>query len=335
MSAEHDLRPESFPDGPIRPTPEMVRSAADGECTSDDPALGRSAEAIDFERRLRVAVGRVMGGEHAPAELDRRVRQAMAAEGRPEATSAATPELRLAGSAAAPLAAPPAAASAARRWFDAPKRANAAAVAAVLALVLGSIGFGIVMPSISQWGPASADRFIEQAAGFAAREHTRCSDESVLDGKLVSHGADLAEARVFLARHLNRSPDRIRIPDFSDRGYEFVGVAPCRVPGGLPSAHAVWRSTTPEAGGRRALLSAFVTLDREQFEVREAEAARIRVGGVPLPDGDECHRTVQVTRGDGMALLVVCCDDGALEECTRRVASEMASGSRVNRRGGN
>ena len=205
----------------------------------------------------------------------------------------------------------------------------------MLALVLGSIGFGIVMPSISQWGPASADRFIEQAAGFAAREHTRCSDESVLDGKLVSHGADLAEARVFLARHLNRSPDRIRIPDFSDRGYEFVGVAPCRVPGGLPSAHAVWRSTTPEAGGRRALLSAFVTLDREQFEVREAEAARIRVGGVPLPDGDECHRTVQVTRGDGMALLVVCCDDGALEECTRRVASEMASGSRVNRRGGN
>lgn len=330
MSGDHDLHPEPFPDGPVPPTPEMVRRVADGECTSDDPALGDSAEAIDFERRLRTAVGRVMGADRAPADLAHRVRAAMAAEGRPEAS----PDLRLAGT-AAEVGRSAAVAPAVRRWFDAPRRANAAAVAAVLALVLGSIGFGIVMPSISQWGPASADRFIEQAASFAAREHSRCSDESVLDDKVVRHCSDLAEARIFLARHLDRSPDRIRIPDFSDRGYEFVGIAPCRVPGGLPSAHAVWRSTTPEAGGRRTLLSAFVTLDREQFEVREAEAASIRVGGVPLPDGEECHRMVQVTRGDGMALLVVCCDDGALEECTRRVASEMASGGRVNRRGGN
>ena len=77
-----------------------------------------------------------------------------------------------------------------------------------------------------------------------------------------------------------------------------------------------------------------MTLDREQFEVRETEAARIRVGGVPLPGGDECQRMVQVTRGDGMALLMVCCDDGALEECSERVASELASGSSMPRRGG-
>jgi hypothetical protein len=325
------------------PTPEQIRRAADGELSPGEPAVDASADsAVRFERELRSAVGRVMGKTSAPAGLADRVRAAMAAaevgdsihlddardgliETAPAAAAATTTVTT--PSADAPSADAPAATADGGsinflRWLESPRRANAAAVAAVLALVIGAIGFGIVMPSITQWGQATPERFVERAATFAANEHGRCTGDSARAGKFTEF-SDVDDARDFLSRHLNRPASGIRIPDLTDRGYEFVGVSACHVPGGLPSVHVVWRSIEPNAGGHHPMVSGFVTLDRDQFELRDAAAADVRVGGVPLPDGSTCTRTVRVIRDGGLAFLIVCCDESATDVCARRLAGGM------------
>jgi len=323
--------------------PDLVRRAADGELAPGEaaPVLpdGSEPAGVRFERELRAAVGRAMGDVRAPAALADRVRSAMSAAGVSEAVRRedAADELVGVGGAAgsAPAATPSsveppaveAAAGADRmrflRWLESPRQANAAAVAAVLALVIGAIGFGVVMRPITQWGQVSGSRFVEQAAHFTANEHGRCTGPEVLESKVAGLD-DVDEARAFLARHLNRDVTSLHMPDFTDRGHEFIGVSACKVPGRLPSAHAVWRSRTPDASGRRELVSVFVTLDRDQFELQSADAADVRVREVLLADGSRCERTVRVIRRDGLVIFVVCCDESSLDECSRRVATAIA-----------
>lgn len=311
------------------PSPDQIRRAADGEFSPGEPAVDASAEsAVRFEQELRSAVGRVMGEMQAPAGLADQVRVAMAAA--PVSDAIHLDDARdglLEVAPAVPLTSAPADTSAVTtgdrmnflRWLESPRRANAAAVAAVLALVIGAIGFGVVMPSITQWGQATPERFVERAATFAANEHGRCTGDSARVRKFTEF-TEMADAQAFLARHLNRPASGIRIPDLVDRGYAFVGVSACHVPGGLPSVHAVWRSIEPNDAGQFQMVSGFVTLDRDQFELRDAAAADVRVGGISLPDGSTCSRTVRVIRDGGLAFLIVCCDETATDICARRLA---------------
>ncbi len=338
------------------PTPDLVRRAADDELMPGETAPtrpdGSEPSGIRFERELRSAVGRVLEGTRAPAGLADRIREAMAqaevrdaihlddardgllGEGAERAattaasataSATATPGSQASAADAGGVSAADPAPDRMRflRWLDSPRRANAAAVAAVIALVIGAIGFGITMQPITEWGQTSGSRFVERAAHYTANEHGRCTAIEVLDGKVAGID-DAGAARAFLAGHLNRDPATLRIPDFADQGYEFVGVAPCKVPGDLPSAHAVWRSTTPDAAGHHGLMSLFVTIDLDQFELQSADAADVRVRDVQLADGTRCERIVRVIRRDGLVMFVVCCDETVLDDCSVRAATAVA-----------
>lgn len=306
-----DLRPDlvrRHADGELDPA---EQAALEGRRASDSDAAADLDRAVAFEDGLRASVGRVMSQDAVPAGLRERIAAAMAAEsiGGEAASESSSPDpvigrvdgARVEASAAPVVETMPAGTGSYNflRWMNGPRRANAAAVAAVVALMIGAIGLSVLLPSIDRWGGPQTVSVAQQAAQFAAEEHGRCRDLEAREAKIADR-ISVAAAEQLLRDRL--SDDELVLPDLGEDGYRFIGAGPCKVPGSAVSVHAVW-----ECVEGKGMVSCFVAVDNDfefdEGEVQQFDAAAPLIG----VDGEMCMRSVVVRRVDGLVVLIVCC----------------------------
>lgn len=192
----------------------LLRIAADDELTAEQSdrlrahlALHPEDEAfVEFERRLRAAVGRVMGKDQAPASLRLAVRASF------EPASQALPF----GSAAAPWAGR-------RRPF-----VPSGLAAGFLLLIGAAVVLSIAAPrDWFDWRrPVHIPIGVEGSLGFPG-EHLRCAtDEHYARSKLSLQSLD--EVRAHLSDDLRWN---VPVPDLSSFGYRFLNAGDCSVIG--------------------------------------------------------------------------------------------------------
>lgn len=272
-----------------------------------------------FDPGLRAALGRTHGSDVAPSDLMDRVRAAMAADASVEAgeriVDGATPRLEVVHRPADASAAEPMTAAGAGsrmsilRWLEGPRRANAMAVAAVLALVVGAIGFGILVDPIDHRPPAGESVF-ERAAIRAASEHGRCRCTKALAAKVDSGGCTLFPAgslddiAEWVTEQLGVS--EVSLPDMSRDGYELAGASHCRLPGQLSTVHISWRKAD-RSGDGVPMISWFVAVDDDPQATRPVRDMEVR--NIADYDGAPCSRVVTSVKENGLVYFLVCCDD--------------------------
>lgn len=212
-------------------TTNLLRRAADDELTSEEvqaleshlAARPQDQEFIAFERRLRGAVGRVMGDVSAPQD----VRAAVQAQ-------VAQPALRLAGTAAA--------APGMRR--GAPRRLLApSGLAAGFVLLVGA-AVVIGLSGRADWfdwfrAPQIEISSEDGALGFPIDEHRRCeSDATYAQKKFTLHSREQLEKHLASELHWD-----VSLPDLTAYGYEFADAGDCSVGRGtVDSVHLRYAS---------------------------------------------------------------------------------------------
>jgi anti-sigma factor RsiW len=197
----------------------LIRLAADDELSdqqqaeldalrSDHPEV---AESVAFQRSLRVAVGRSMGGPGmtAPAGLEGRIRKALAAEEHRQAMEANGPFnfIRTLGRRQVPN-------SIAAGFL---LLLGAAVVMSLLGLPRGNQGFGPAMNGLQ----------VESGLEFPAIEHVKCtSNRTYAEQKLTLHQLDEVE------RHFTDELKwDVAVPDLTSIGYTFFDAGPCTLNG--------------------------------------------------------------------------------------------------------
>ncbi len=261
--------------GPGGAGAETLRRAADGELTRDDSeAFERSLHErpedrarVEFERSLRAGVGRVMGAERAPRGLRERIVASLRAgsqtSGRPR--------------------------SVLRRYAFVPVAAAAALLLTSAAMFLLPEGPPPPAPAGQPWRADFGARLV----GFVEREHNSCAAFGAHQrGKMKFK--DPAAAEAALRRLVGAAPKAIVLEDI---GYTFVGLGPCAVPGGAPSAHMIYRSSD----GQGPALSVFVQRDDGQVNV---EFGRRLAAGCT----DACPDRVYIWREGGLVHYLVTAD---------------------------
>ncbi len=285
-----------------------IRLYCDGELGSAEAAqmertlaadAGCSCRA-DFERRLRVHVGRVMsaGCPGAPPGLADRIRGDLAGP----AAHGDRPAAAAAGRAGT------------RAWLRGPQRANALAVAATLAVVAGAILYGIFGRSIDEWG--TPPDLVAEAVPFVADEHVRVAgNPGTLHAKAVlptpRDAAD--DLSAYLA-----AP--VRVEELAERlapiGWRFVGGGHCGVPVGDHSGHLIFAR---QPGRGPAMLSVFMVPDRGGYQISTEQ------GLVPLTPGRwvrlcaerKICRDVAVYSDGHLVYFLVACYPAAMEGADR------------------
>ncbi|MFK7961874.1 MAG: hypothetical protein AB8G96_15265 [Phycisphaerales bacterium] len=266
-----------------------------------------------FDPGFRQALQRTHAASAAPSDLMDRVRAAMAAESLPDAgdriVEGATPRLDVVHRPAVESVEPAGSRMSILRWLEGPRRANALAVAAVLALVVGAIGFGILVDPIDQ-RPPTGESVFEQAAIRAATEHGRCRCTKSLSAKVESGGCtlfpsgSLDEIAGWVTEQL--SVASVVLPDLSADGYELVGASHCRLPGQLSTVHVSWRKAG-HSGDGAPMISWFVAVDDDPNATRPVRDMQVR--NIADYDGAPCSRVVTSVKENGLVYFLVCCDE--------------------------
>lgn len=211
---------------------------------ADDPALAAAVErTLAEQKRLRVALKRVMT-TLAPSGLRERVVAALHDESSHGASDGAA-------SGDGPLYT----FGATQRWFDGPRRANAFAVAASLALVAGAIAFGVFGPRISD-RPArgSADTPVSEVAERMTAAYERCAAHGSC-GAQAQPWKSAEEAQASLAALLGRP---MIIPDLQSLGFNFCSGGPFCVPGACDRGGQLLYCRLDERGDQCAWMSVLV-----------------------------------------------------------------------------
>ncbi len=285
---------------------QSVRRYADAELAPEEAAeVGRSLEAdeqhqrwVEFEQRLRQRVGSVMQEQSpaAPASLAARVRAALAEVDAPGADVAPEgPRLRLAA------------------WFAGPRRANVFAVAAVLALVAGTVLWGIFGPQIGS-APQSAG-LVPRVASHVAREHR----QTVADPAMVRDGTPWprTSADEQLSDYLRR---RVEVPQLSAIGYALVGGGPCRLPGCDLACHLLYQRTADASAVRgRAMVSLHVVIDPKRGAGRPDDFTDMPLGGMRIEKQAGRPNDVFMWSDGSLVYFLVCCDSGDLLNVAREM----------------
>lgn len=223
-----------------------IRAAADGELdaaglSSLNAAQPDLADRVDFDRTLRSAVARAMGGVSAPAALRSRV-QSMAAAHRDD-----PPRSLPFQPAPAPLRFAPV------RW---------AAIAALFILSSAVIYLGYSQAQhAGYFGPPSG----VQLATFIRLEHGQCARfSSHFERKFEELDQDQADEAANSI--LGSLPPMIKLPvaGLSSAGYEFAGIGRCAVPGRGRSAHLLFARPQNQYDSP---ISLFVQVDTGQLSI--------------------------------------------------------------------
>ncbi len=204
----------------------LLRAAADEELSGAERARLETHLAanpadrafIDFERRLREAVARVMGAERSPDSLRGEIESHLSGDGEVLPFALASR------------------AQAQRRW-----RVRPSGLAAGFVLLIGAaVVVSVINPSLlSDWRRASTINVdAEVGLGFAD-EHRRCAtDEQYAREKLDLH------SREELLAHLERDLGwEIEAPDLSEFGFVLRSAGDCAIGGaaaGIGSVHLLF-----------------------------------------------------------------------------------------------
>ena len=300
------LFPEGAADGPRGA---VIRAAADGELTPEQASTVDAGDAIAFERSLRDATARAMGGVTAPAGLCEAI-LSQARGGRPEddaladAMHARGEETR-------------------DRSFWSAGRGVAALAAAVLLAVVGVMvwqgnpapgqGAGASGGALATIGGVDT-AYRTNLARFVADEHSRTLDDRYAERKFTAKVP--SEAADAIKADLHGDPV---IPPCGG-ATKFAGASPCGVPGKGPSAHMQFvlpvhdanGEIVPDATGRK--VSVFVKQDKGELAIAE--------GTTYLVNAQACNRSdvyICVWRRDGLLYTLV--SEGRNEPmCTKFLA---------------
>jgi len=199
----------------------LLRTAADEEMTSEQSQrLEAHLEAhpadraiIDFERRLREAVGRVMGADEAPESL------------RDEVVS-------LGGARVEPLPFETAAVGpgAARPGVREGRRFLPSGLAAGFLLLIGAaVVISVISPrQLFEWfRPSQINVDVEGVSGFPSEHHRCATDEQYARKKFNIHSAEELES------HLrNDFGWEVEVPDLSAFGYNLLDAGDCTMGAG-------------------------------------------------------------------------------------------------------
>lgn len=203
---------------------------------ADDPTLAKAVERTLADRQqLCTALKRVMATS-TPSGLRARVVAALDAEPLQSDESDTTPIHRA-------------------RWFDGPRRANAFAVAASLALVAGAIAFGVFGPRISDRpSRGSADTPVSEVAERMTAAYDRCAAHGSC-GAQGQPWTSAEEAGASLAALLGRP---MIVPDLSALGFSFCSGGPFCVPGACDRGGHLLYCRLDERGEQCAWMSVLV-----------------------------------------------------------------------------
>jgi len=204
----------------------LLRTAADEEMTSEQSQrLEAHLEAhpadraiIDFERRLREAVGRVMGADEAPAGLRDQLRSPQAGLTEPLSFDAG------ARAASAPVARGAHGARAGRgRWLP------SGLAAGFLLLIGAAVVISVISPrQLFEWfRPSQINVDVEGVSGFPSEHHRCATDEQYARKKFNIHSAEELES------HLrNDFGWEVEVPDLSAFGYNLLDAGDCTMGAG-------------------------------------------------------------------------------------------------------
>jgi len=181
-----------------------AESAAFEARITDDPGFSAAVERHLAQRdAFRAALRRTMRAD-APAELRGRVSAALRLE-------LAKEREVIRG-----------------HWLDGPRRANALAVAASLALVAGAVVFGIFGPRVSDRPrQVVADTPVTEVAERMSAVHQRCAAHGTC-GAQQEPWRSAEEAQAYITRHLRRP---LMVPNLEAAGFTFCCGGPSCVPG--------------------------------------------------------------------------------------------------------
>ena len=256
-----------------------------------DPAL---AGRVEFERRLRDSVGRVMQDDcpRPSADLADRIR-ARLAEAEPAAD--ANRQGALAGALAA--------------FLRGPQRASIFAVAATLVLVGGAVLVGIFGTPIDGWRPRPVN-LVAEALPFVSGEHDRCAG-SVEAREAKAPFRRPEEAALQLSDRLGIRVLAVSLTNRLEReGWSFVGGGRCGVPVDDPSCHLIYRRLDPDAGP--VLLSLFMIPDRGNYRVTQ-DGADVAIRPGRWIEWRELSRPVRVySDGELIYMMVMCHPQGVV-----------------------
>lgn len=284
-------------------SPSLIRQYVDGELPAETQAEFESRlagdaslqRAVQFERALAERLsGLLADAPAAPEDLETRIRESLDTQ-----APAAPGRFRFLD------------------WLDSPHRANIAAVAACLVLVVGAMLWGMLGRSIDQITPTGNMTVASEAAAYVSNEHGRCAnDSSARTGK-----ARITDQQGVQADFINWLGAPVAIPDLTEFGYQFKGGGHCKVPGHPRSGHLLF--VRPPTGGRPgAMCSIFILPDVGQFDagpaVRTFPGTWREVGG-----GPECYHTVLLSDDGRMSYFLVCCDEIDLDRLAEAVAAEI------------
>lgn len=269
-------------DNPRDPTLALLlRAAADGELSPDQRreldehlrANPGDKTRIDFEQRLRGAVGRTMDAHRAPDALRDRI-AAMAGQPEPEPL----PE-QLSEQTRRPV-----------YWSRA--RSHLAAVAALLVLVFGAWQLSHVLSP-----GASQEAYSVQLAGFLGREHSRCSRDPEAAARKF-HVRDAQELPV-LARDWVGQP--VNLEELFAEPVEFMGAGRCGVPTKGKSIHVRVAVPRPDGPGS-CRVSLFIKQDGGELPMEEGITYRL------TPPAGEPAKEFIVWRCGSLVYFLVCDD---------------------------
>jgi hypothetical protein len=271
---------------------------------------------VEGERNLQHAIGRVMGSVHAPQSLRAQI-QLTLANTPSNAANAVSQESPVAGRIESAGAFRAVRTRSAWRLFDAPQRANILAVAAVLALIVGAVLFGIYGRSIDDVPAQRPVDVVGNVAVFADTEHTECTTDKE-HVQQESTWRTLAETEVGMTELL---ATRVRAFNLADLGYEFVGAGRCDAPlDKQPSGHMIYRKIVNGVPG--PMVSIFVAPVRGCCK---SVCANLLPGEWQAAKAASCKRRVLYSTDGKLLYFLVCCDERDLAGVGRAITAAQAS----------
>jgi hypothetical protein len=214
------------------------------------------------------------------------------------------------------------------RWFSGPRRANAFAVAACLALVGGAVLYGIFGPTIDQHSeniPAvAAQQLVIESAVESSRQHGYCAgSRKAREERLTWRSPD--EARQRLTELLQVEAEDIQIFDLSAVGFEFHGCGECEFPGDDPAAQISFLRPQGE-NLAPIMVSFFIVPNHGQYDNAMNNAMQLGEWYASDMNDRRCHHSVLRTIDDRFVYFLVCCDDQLLEPLGKLVSQQMRMG---------
>ena len=284
MTEQNPNHPESLPgDLSIGAT---LRAAADAELTPAQeqalPHVDRRDDRVTFERDLRDAVRRVMGGAEtgAPEALRGRI-EAMFRDG------VGDPESHDDASDRPGVIRTPMGDTRERSFWT--RVSGIGAVAAVLALCATVVVFSLRQSQSPNATSGATTLQASTLASFVHDEHEHCAgDREYADRKFKVN--DVAGAVDVAREHFGEVPSMLErgFEDLETIGFGFAGLSRCAVPGKGKSVHIVFDSTIETS----RLVSLFIQKDENDWRISDSRCARVHEG---LPEG----QTVTVWRREG------------------------------------